>query len=164
MRHHFACFAQFLLVLGPLVAGCDAPGSAPAPSPATASPTMVAASAVPSATAPPYAVEVKGWEGPVGEEGYVLVSVVAKNGLKINKDYPQRVQLDDGGAALELPLRKVEMKHAQLDGEGRLVFTLPATPKVVGEHRLKGKLKLSVCSGDLCHTATESLDAPVTAQ
>lgn len=122
-----------------------------------------AVTAAPTA-APPYAVDVKGWEGPVGEEGYVIVSVVAKDGHKINEEYPQRVYLDDGGKALELPLRRVEMKDAQLDGEGTLVFTLPATPKVAGEHRMKGKIKLSVCSGDQCRTATEPLDAAVTAQ
>ena len=86
------------------------------------------------------------------------------DGHKINKEYPQRVQLEDGGKALELPLRRAEMSDAQLEGDHRLVFTLPATPKVAGEHRMKGKLKLSVCSGDQCRTATEILDARVTAQ
>lgn len=146
------------LLLGALaLVGCERSGPAPAPSAGVAS-------ARPTTSAPPYAVEVEGWEGPVGEEGYVIVSVVAKDGHKINDAYPQRVQLDDGGEALELPLRRVEMKDAQLDGEGRLVFTVPATPKIAGEHRLKGEIRLSVCSGDQCRTAREPLDARVTAQ
>lgn len=153
-------YSSLLLLAGLLVVGCDRQEAEPAPS----QPVPALSPPAPSNTAPPYAIEVEGWEGPVGEEGYVIVSVVAKDGHKINKDYPQRVHLDDGGAALELPLRRVEMKDAQLDGEGTLVFTLPATPKVAGEHRLKGKIRLSVCSGDLCRTATEPLDAAVTAQ
>ncbi|MEM1032612.1 MAG: hypothetical protein AAGN82_19865 [Myxococcota bacterium] len=137
-------------------------GVNPLASPSVAPNEAVGAAARPDG--PAYSVAIEGWEGPVGEEGYVLVAVTAEGGHKINREYPQRVQLRDGGPDLELPLRRVGLSDAQLEGEERLVFTLPAVPKRVGQHQLRGEIKLSVCAKGQCRTATEPLVARVTAQ
>lgn len=131
--------------------------TAPPPAPAPEASTAVA-------EAPAYALDVDDWEGPVGEEGYVTVAVVAQGDHKINVEYPQRISLDAPPKGLALPVRKLSMDEGQLESEKRLVFTVPATPTEVGAYQLRGTVRLSVCSDAQCKTVKEPVQARIVAQ
>jgi hypothetical protein len=111
-----------------------------------------------------YRMDVSDWEGPAGEEGYVIVSIKANAGFKINKKYPQKVSLSDPPAGLMVPQRTLKMADAQLQGDRALIFTIPVTAERVGEFDLRGKIKLSVCSESQCRTEKHALHAHVVAQ
>ncbi len=112
----------------------------------------------------PYTMEVVGFEGPIGEEGYVVVAVEARDGHKINKEYPFKLVLDQPPAALELPLRTLALADASLDGDRRLTFSVPATARSAGEYTVSGLLRLSVCNDDQCRIEKEQVSARVVAQ
>ena len=159
MLHYDAVLSRALLALSltfPLA--CDS-GSNGAPKPAPS-----ASERAPAQAGPAYALEVDEWEGPVGEEGYVVVAVAAQSDHKINAKYPQRVDLDAPPKGLDLPLRKLTMAEANLENDKRLVFTVPVVPAEAGTYALKGTVKLSVCNDSQCKTVEEKLQARVTAQ
>ena len=56
------------------------------------------------------------------------------------------------------------MAEGQLESDKRLVFTVPATPTTAGDFRLRGAVRLSVCSASECKTVKEKLQARVVAQ
>ena len=151
--------SPFLLVLlAGLTAGCDrkqeaAPSTAPA-----------AEAAAPAPAEASYSMSVENWEGPKGEEGYVVVTIDAKNGHKINADYPHKVSLDTPPAGLKLPLPTMTAKDAERDGDKRLVFSIPMVADEVGEYVLNGTVRLSVCSPDTCRIEKEPLAARIVAQ
>jgi len=140
---------------------CD---RAPAPSaePAAASPQAPDAKAAEKADG--YTVTVKDWEGPTGEEGYVVVTVLAKEGNKINKDYPHKLSLDAPPEGLKLPMRTMKLADAEVHGDKRLVFSIPAVAHTDGEFAIAGTLKTSVCNDDTCQIAKKKLAARVVAQ
>lgn len=142
-----------------LVAACD---RAPAPTaePAAATPKSPDAKKKEDG----YTLTVKDWEGPKDEEGYVVVTVLAKDGHKINKDYPHKLSLDEPPEGLKLPLRTMKLADAEVDGEKRLVFSIPTVAHADGEFAIAGTLKTSVCNDDTCQIAKEKLAARVVAQ
>ena len=146
-----------LLAVALLLSGCD--DKAPAASP-DAPAIGRGAKAKPSG----YSMDVASWEGPTGEEGYVVVTIEAKAGHKINKEYPHKVTLDEPPKGLKLPLRTMKVADAELDGDKRLVFSIPAVPDEVGDYALNGQVKLSVCNVDTCQMAKEKIAARVVAQ
>ena len=121
------------------------------------------AAAVEPATAS-YDLDVTSWEGPVGEEGYVLVTITAKGDHHINASYPQKVKLDAPAAGLTLPSRELRLDDAQLEGDKRLVYTVPLSADRVGDYQLRGQVHLSVCSEDQCRIDKAPLTARVVAQ
>jgi hypothetical protein len=146
------------LIAAFMLFACDRQPDAPTAAPETASP---------GAKAPKvngYTMSVTNWEGPTGEEGYVVVTIEAKNGHKINKEYPHKVSLDAPPKGLDLPMRTMKRADAEADGDKRLVFSIPAVPNQAGEYALNGKVKLSVCNDDTCQMAKEKLAARVVAQ
>lgn len=113
---------------------------------------------------PPFDIVVQDWEGPAGEEGQVIVTVKAKEGFKINDKYPHKVKLDDPPEGLSLPLTTIAKKDAQVNGDKSITYTIPATAAKVGQYKLGGVVKLSVCNKEQCRMAKEKLAANVTAQ
>ena len=145
-----------LLIAAALTAGAASTLAAPA----SDSPESVEA----PAEARPYRVTVKDWEGPVGEEGYVILTVEAVGAHKINAKYPQRLTLDAPPSGLSLPLRKLKRSDAQMSGEKKLIFTVPATPTKAGAYRIAGKIRLSVCNDAQCLIEKQPFSANITAQ
>ena len=113
---------------------------------------------------PPFEVNVKDWEGPIGEEGQVIVTVKARPGFKINDKYPHKVKLDAPPDGLSLPVQEIAKKDAQVDGDKSITYTIPATAAKAGQYKLKGVVKLSVCNKEQCRMAKEKMTASVTAQ
>ncbi len=120
--------------------------------------------AVDDAGPAPFDILVESWEGPAGEEGQVVVTVKAKDGYKINDKYPHKVSLESPPAGLDVPLKTIAKKDAQLNGDKSITYTIPATATKVGEYELKGTIRLSVCNEDTCRMAKEPMVASISAQ
>jgi hypothetical protein len=153
-RFRLAGAALVLALLSSSSLGCSRDSAALPPEPAAA------ATVAPNS----YELEVSGWEGPVGEEGYVMVTITAKGDHHINSSYPQKVKLDAPEAGLALPARELRLADAQLENERRLTYTVPVTPERAGEYLLRGEVHLSVCNEDQCRIDKAPLSARVVAQ
>ncbi len=152
-----------LLLATAFGAGCSS-SSPPAP-PAAKEPTPAVAAAPEADEGPaPFEVEVQDWEGPAGEEAQILVTVKATSGFKINEQYPHKVQLDAPPDGLTVPMTTLRKEDAQLNGDKSITYTIPATAAKAGQYRLKGEVKLSVCSAEQCRMAKEKVAANLTAQ
>ena len=142
-----------------LAAGCSKtdgpqePPVEPAKAPVVAAPDVEA-----------YRLDVKNWEGPTGEEGYVVVAVDALNGHKINEKYPHKVVIDDAPSGLKLPLQKMTKDDAELDGTKRITYSIPIVGEKAGEYTVNATVKLSVCNDDQCIIQKEKIAARVVAQ
>jgi len=141
-----------------MLSGCEKPQAEP---PSISGPPSPMASA---SGQDPYEMTVTSWEGPIGEEGYVVVSIEARDGYKINTEYPQKVVMSEPPEGLSLPLRTLRMEHAERESDQRLVFSVPAVPDRAGEYDLTGIVRLSVCNDDVCKIGKEQLSARVVAQ
>ncbi len=113
---------------------------------------------------PPFEIEVRDWEGPIGEEAQVTVTVKAKSGFKINDKYPHQVKLDTPPDGLAVPTLTFAKEHAQRNGDASITYTIVATAAKAGQYPITGEIKLSVCSADQCRTAREPMMALLTAQ
>lgn len=116
------------------------------------------------AAAPPYRLEVRGWEGPVSEEGYLQVGVEVRAPYKINAEYPLRLRFAAPPAGLELPLRELGLAEAERDGERRLSFTVPVIARRAGQYVARASLRLSVCTDQQCRRDERAIEIGVLAQ
>ena len=157
-RHPVWAVAPLLLVLGFAAAAWARRASSGAP----ASP--VAAGEVAGEQAPPYRLEVHGWEGPVSEEGYLLVVVEARAPFKLNTDYPLRLRFAAPPEGLELPQRRFELSDAQIQQRRRLTFTVPVLAHRAGQYLARATLRLGVCTERQCRRDKRSLEIGVVAQ
>ena len=145
-----------------LAVGCDK-SERPAETPAD--PAAAQAAKVPDANArKPFVVTITNWEGPTGEEGYILVSLEARDGFHINDKYPQKLTLDAPPDGLRLPLPVMKLKDAEMESDTRLLFSVPAIADKVGEYTIHATLRLGVCNEDTCRFEKAKLSARVVAQ
>ena len=156
--HSFALLSA-ICGLSLLATACDRTHT-PSAEPASATPKSPGA----DKKADGYTLTIKDWEGPKDEEGYVVVTVLAKDGHKINENYPHKLSLDEPPKGLKLPMRTMKLADAEVDGEKRLVFSIPTVANADGEFKIAGTLKTSVCTADTCQIAKEKLAARVVAQ
>ncbi len=139
-----------------------------APAPGADQPGAPADNAAPAAGQATYKEE--GFElgleaaGPfaVGKAGEAQVVLVAKNGFKVNDQYPFKLTLSDA-AGLELP-RKVVTRDAMALEKHKGVMKVAFTPKSAGAHTLSGRFSFSVCTDERCLIEKRDLAVQITAQ
>jgi hypothetical protein len=137
-------------------AGPGNPGSAEGPA------------AIPAAGQPSYKEE--GFEltleaaGPVtvGKPAEARVVLSAKNGFKVNDQYPFKLALNDA-AGLEFP-SKVVTRDAMTLEKHQGVMKVAFTPKSAGAHTLSGRFSFSVCTEERCLIEKRELQLQVTAK
>jgi len=109
-----------------------------------------------------YDVSVKSASGKAGEKATATVSVKAKNGYHINKEYPHKLILTavDG---VTLDKEKLVAADAALSEES-LSFNVGATAGAAGTKTIDATLKSAVCTKDACVPFTETVKITVTAK
>ncbi|MEZ4440818.1 MAG: hypothetical protein R3B72_17090 [Polyangiaceae bacterium] len=101
-------------------------------------------------------VEVK------GGEGEIVVIVEAKEGFKVNADYPHKVKFEDPPAGIELAKKKLSKDDGAF--EGKKAFKFKGKVKATKDGTLKGEVKTSVCNDSQCLIKKESFSLKITAK
>jgi hypothetical protein len=110
-----------------------------------------------------YSVVVKDGSGKVGEEAHIIVTVTAKQGYKVNDQYPHKLKLKHAPAGLEYLKPVMKASDAEI-AKSKLTFRVPVKATKAGTFAIKGKLKLSVCNDQSCLIKKEVLSAAMKAK
>ncbi len=152
------------LVLGLLVAACGGSTASEPDAKIGEGTPAIASTAEAAEEEPPYDVDVQGWEGAAGEDAQLVVTVKARDGFKINKDYPHKIVLETPPDGVSLPMMTVRKKDAKLDGDKSITYSIPAKAAKSGDYAVKGLVKLSVCNEEQCRMAKEEMTASLSAK
>jgi hypothetical protein len=110
-----------------------------------------------------FVVEVVDGSAAVGQRATVKVTIKAKDGFKVNDQYPHGLKLE---ASDDIVYEKDALKRddGRFDGKTAFVFEVGAKAKRAGSHAVAGKLKFSVCNDAQCLIQKIDLSAKVTAR
>ena len=112
----------------------------------------------------PFDVEVADWEGKAGDDALIVVIVKAKNGFKINAEYPHKVVLDAPPEGVTLAATTIRKADAEVEGEKSIRYAITATTASAGDYDVTGTVKLSVCNEEQCRMAKERVTARLAAR
>lgn len=96
-----------------------------------------------------------------GKEGTFTVSINAKDGFKVNDQYPHKVNLDDPPSGVALPKQKLKKGDGQFEGKS-FVFKIPVKAESAGSHTVGGNVKFSVCNDNQCLIKDAAIQAKIT--
>jgi hypothetical protein len=173
MRFLLRSSALFLLLgacneSAPAVVPSVAPAepAAPAQPVAQAEPDKPAAPAEPTDSVVDPSFELKLVSaGPYksGELGSFQVSLKPRGEYHINQDYPMKVSVNVGEAAVSLPKKQLQKADAAEYGENVARFDVPFTAEKPGEHKVQCEVDFAVCTPETCvpDTRTLALALPV---
>ena len=106
-----------------------------------------------------YDVAVNNGKAKVGETATITVTVTAGRGYKANKEFPSKIKnLSADGADLEATSVAGQVRDNTIN------FSVKATPKSKGRHKVTGEIKFSVCTAESCTIKKVALDATVTGE
>lgn len=91
-----------------------------------------------------YELTVSGASGKAGEKAEASVVVTAKDGWKVNQDYPAKLVLEET-AGIKLEKAKLVKADAAKFDEHTAEFKVALKAEAAGKKEIKGKLKFAVC-------------------
>ncbi len=95
-----------------------------------------------------------------GKEGTFTVSINAKDGFKVNDEYPHKLNLDAPPAGVELPKQKLKKGDGAFEGKS-FVFKIPVKATSAGSHTVAGTVKFSVCNANQCQIKDAGIKAKI---
>jgi len=98
-----------------------------------------------------------------GGEGTFTITIKAKAGYKVNKDYPHKVKLDDPPSGVELAKKKLKKKDGKFEDKQTFSFTGKVKATSAGKKTLTGLVKTSVCNESQCLIKKEKISITVDA-
>lgn len=99
----------------------------------------------------------------VGKDGMIVVTLKAKEGFKINDEYPIKFTL--GAAPAGVVFSKSEFKRADGTFEAKVgKFEVPVKVAKAGKFLVQGTLKFSVCNDKTCLLDKRDLSAEIEAK
>ena len=122
-----------------------------------ASPVASAAEPLPL-NASAYSVTTARASAKVGAVTTIVVTVTAGSGFKPNTEYPNKVKNLAASDAVALPGGNVK---GSISG-GKIVFSIPVTPKAAGAHTVTGTARFSVCNDKECLLESAPIRGTVT--
>ncbi len=102
-----------------------------------------------------FRIDVTAATASVGKVGTASVKVTAKDGFKVNAEYPHKLSFDVGPVGLRLEKTSFRKEDAAADGTKSLTFSVKATADAPGKHMVDATLKTSVCNAQSCILKTE---------
>jgi hypothetical protein len=129
---------------------CAAPKAAPAAPPADL-----------AAQGEGYQVYVPPASVAAGQEGTLAVKIHAREGFKVNTEYPSKVKLEPAPDGLDLPQREFRQEDAQLIDPHTLAFTVPLRARRAGSYRVHGETRFGVCTAERCLIKTVQFAAQI---
>lgn len=91
-----------------------------------------------------YELTVSGASGKAGQKAEASVVVTAKDGWKVNQDYPAKLVLEET-AGVKLEKTKLTKGDAAKFDKHTAEFKVALTAEAAGKKEIKGKLKFAVC-------------------
>ena len=110
-----------------------------------------------------YSVTIRRTTIAVNAQRAVQIRVDAKNGYKVNLEYPHSLSLNTTATALTLGKTRWTKKDARYQGDKALSFGVPVRASMPGRYPVTGKIKFSVCNADACLLRSKTLSFQVTA-
>lgn len=86
----------------------------------------------------------------VGEAGEVLLTFVPVEGMKINREYPWKLEINQAPDELGLRSKKLKKDELKITSDVEAIFPVAFVPTAPGEHEVKATVKLSVCDDKSC--------------
>jgi hypothetical protein len=98
-----------------------------------------------------------------GAKGVVNVTLVPRNGRKINQEFPTKLTVD-APAGVKVDKPKQKKGDATYFSEKKASFKVAFTSTAAGEKAFSGKFKFAVCTDATCDPKTEKLAFRVAVQ
>ncbi len=108
----------------------------------------------------PFSLSVSSAKAKVGTATNFSVTVTATSGYHSNEQYPHKIKGLSGDDGVSLGATKVD---GAVQG-GKIVFSVPVTPKTAGAHKVTGEARFSVCSDTQCVIKKVPISATVTGE
>ena len=98
-----------------------------------------------------------------GGEGTFTITIKAKNGFKVNKDYPHKVKLDEPPSGVSLDKQKLKKKDGSFEDKQTFSFKGKVKATSAGKKTVTGLVKTSVCNESQCLIKKEKITISVDA-
>ncbi len=98
-----------------------------------------------------------------GGEGTFTITIKAKSGFKVNKDYPHKVKLDDPPSGVTLDKQKLKKKDGSFEDKQTFSFKGKVKATSAGKKTVTGLVKTSVCNESQCLIKKEKISISVDA-
>jgi len=100
-----------------------------------------------------------------GSVAHLVVTINAKQGYKVNKQYPTKLKMAAPPAGVDYPKKTLKRDDGEwVNGAAAFRFRAPFKPLQAGTYPIGAELKFSVCSEDRCVIQKHKLTVQVTAQ
>jgi hypothetical protein len=142
-----------------LVAGLTALAACAFATPTEAAPTELA-----RAEGDGYSIQASDVSTSAGGEGSIVVTIKAKPGFKVNKEYPHKVKAENPPDGVELKKSEATKADGTFKDESTFEMTLPVKAVKAGSYDIELKVKTSVCNDSQCLIKKETLTAKVVAK
>jgi hypothetical protein len=104
-----------------------------------------------------YRIEASDVTVKAGSEGTIEITIKAKKGFKVNKDYPHKVKFDAAPDGLELVSKKLKKKDGAFEGKQAFRFKGKVRALTAGKKTVTGVVKTSVCNESQCLIKKEKI-------
>lgn len=112
-----------------------------------------------------YSVGASAMGGTVGEKSHVVVTVTARNGYRIDRDFAHSARAISASGDAQWGRQDFDADDAKLSDDGRvLTFQLPWRATRIGEYKVKAKVTTRVCDGEDCKRVNRSIKTRVYAR
>lgn len=85
----------------------------------------------------------------VGESGEIIYTVLPGPDLKINLEFPWKVEFESETGGLTMGKRTFDLEAIELTEEAATI-RIPVVPESAGRHEVNGYANFSVCNDDRC--------------
>jgi cytochrome c biogenesis DsbD-like protein len=111
-----------------------------------------------------YSIQASDVSTSAGGEGNIVVTVKAKPGYHVNREYPHKVKVQDPPEGVELPKTEVEKGDGTFKDDNTFEVKLPVKAIKAGTYEISLKVKTSVCNDSQCLIKKEVVTAKVVAR